>query len=266
MPRRPKRNPTPALEDEEISLDLASAPLDSIILPLLAPLAPLVLEVLADDEGFEAELRELKADRALVKRDPHLSAPATFAAVMRLGEFAVGAGPFLFAAAAAGWMNLDMTRPLSARARIFRKWLGEGQPGPAIAAVGAVTAAGEQGDSIHLPVKRPAREIAHGLYHHVRSLGVVDWPGAHAAARRYWGRGRNREILLLEAIRTRQRFIDYLIDDFGWVPGWKPEPGVDPLPPPPRAAEPGLGFYLRLERMDPKDGDEVPEAPKPEPE
>jgi hypothetical protein len=186
-------------------MDFASKPLDTIALPLLAPLAELVVRCEEHPYWFGRieELPRFATACSLALSYPEADDPPVLAAVTLAGTLVA-----LCADSLVDFVELD-ARVLGeqqdgdpATFADLKKWLVRDQPHPAEAAlIAAAFAAREDSPLIATPGSR-TRELARALFHYCRFHGATDWASALALARGYWHEPSRRESLLLLAWRS----------------------------------------------------------------
>lgn len=181
---------------------LAARPLDTIAVPLLAPLARLLMKL--DLDFWEPGERErLSADLDLLDADPGLETSAARVAAARAGEFALVEGAELYGPVADGWLERDPALAPLAQVRELREWMKETEPHVALAALAAsALSVGAKADA----VARANRD----LFHYARAHGAGDWGSAHRLAQAYWAEPAHREELLLGAWLASREDADVL--------------------------------------------------------
>ena len=188
-------------ELEAEAAEMARAPLDTIVLPLLAPLARLLS---ADDPAEDAEDEaRFQASLAALADDPTLRTPAALVGAMRGGDYVVDtAAALLDAGHLADLLDLDDTDlPLPALTRAAKQWWQREQPPAPMAALVAAALMGPDARLLVERGSRPGRELARALFQYVRSKGATSWASAHELAHAWWSVAEHRERLLIRAWR-----------------------------------------------------------------
>ncbi len=179
--------------------ELAAQPRDTLILPLLAPFAPMVLR-LGEFEWLLGEREQLDADLALLATEPDLTARAARVAAMRAGAFASTHGSELSHTLADSWIERKL-HPGISEAELALKWLEKAVPPLPVVAVVAAALSGGPGPSVPAWVHLPPHATARMLYTYAARSGVTDWNSAYLASREYWADAEHRERLLVEGWR-----------------------------------------------------------------
>ncbi|HEU4829767.1 MAG TPA: hypothetical protein VFT04_11295 [Gemmatimonadales bacterium] len=143
----------------------ASRPADTIALPLLVPVAPMLAGLLSPSEtgGDDAELVLANLPFAF---DPEL---------------------------AAEWVGAPTADlPIASLVRYWKAWARRERPEPVIAALCAALLAGTGGRSL---LDRRSVPLARELFHYLRGTGITGWPEAKAHAQEWWSRPESRELI-----------------------------------------------------------------------
>ncbi len=190
--------------DEQDARNLASAPADTIALPLLAPMAGFLWSFDLYTFG-EMERDSIPADVRRLAADPGLTSGKSFGAVLRCGEFVLDHGPQVYGGVAEAWATpIESSRPpLDVLASTW--WNAARPPLPLAALVASALAddvSVDSNTSLAETTDRPTRALAHALYQYACSLGVSTWNLAHREAAKYWANPANRESLLIAAWRV----------------------------------------------------------------
>jgi hypothetical protein len=195
-------DPPEPLPEELMALQFSRRPLDTIALPLLAPIAEFLVEC-GNHPAWEGDLGRLTACNSAVRAARSSSGVETgahAAAILLTGT--------VVAEQAHTLMNeIDLQEELfgdleddgKLTRAAFKAWLERTDPHPAHA---ALVAASLGACADHALFPRPGKRsqaLHRTLFHYVRLRGAATWPDAFAMARVYWMMARHREHLLLGA-------------------------------------------------------------------
>jgi hypothetical protein len=189
------------LPEEEMAVVFATRPLDTIALPLLAPLAEFVVRC-EEHPFWTGRIGELPAYEGACRAAlgyPDASDPPVLAAVLLAGTLAAQCADTI-----ADFITLDAylfeDGEGPSTLADMKQWFVRERPHPAMAALASAALAAYNGGAPLFPAtSNRVKEISRALYHYTRFQGATDWPSAYSLARDYWSDAAHRETLLLQA-------------------------------------------------------------------
>jgi hypothetical protein len=195
-------DPPEPLPEELMALQFSRRPLDTIVLPLLAPLADFIVQC-DSHPAWDRDVSQLNVCASAVHTmmsSPGIDTGAQAAAVLLTGTLVAEQAHTLMDEIYVQeqlFGDLDDDGKLTRAA--FKAWLDRKEPHPVHAALVAASL-GACTDHHLFPYPGKWSQALHRtLFHYVRLKGAASWPDAFALARGYWMVARHRERLLLQA-------------------------------------------------------------------
>lgn len=191
-------------EVRKFAAEMAGAPLDTLALPLLAPVARLLLSAEPYVTGKRGTAKPLDGDTELLATNPGLESPDALAAALRCGMYVLEHVALVFdSGVLVGWLELEgPDLPLPVMTRRAKAWYRRAEPPVPIAALAAAAMSDGSVPSLVQRGARPGRTLAHDLYRYAQTRGVTTWGAAHAVAADYWSDPGHRTEQLLVAWRA----------------------------------------------------------------
>ena len=195
-------DPVEPLPEELVALQFSRRPLDTIALPLLAPLADFIVQC-DSHPAWDQDVSQLNVCASAVRTmmsSPGIDTGAHAAAVLLAGTLVAEQAHTLMDEI---YMQEQLFGDLDDDGKLtrtsFKAWLERKDPHPVHAALVAASL-GACTDHHLFPYPGKWSQALHRtLFHYVRLKGAATWPDAFALARGYWMVARHRERLLLNA-------------------------------------------------------------------
>jgi hypothetical protein len=195
-------DPVEPLPEELVALQFSRRPLNTIALPLLAPLAEFIVQC-DSHPAWDRDVSQLNACASAVRTmmsSPGIETGALAAAVLLTGTLVAEQAHTLMDEI---YLQEQLFGDLDDDGKLtrtsFKAWLERKEPHPVHAALVAASL-GACTDHHLFPCPGKWSQALHRtLFHYVRLKGAATWPDAFAMARGYWMVARHREHLLLNA-------------------------------------------------------------------